>query len=194
MSYWKLSSSKPVVGFSIMIDIFILDQITKWLILEYVMRNEVQPNSLAKGLFDWIANPSPRFGQASVELLPFFNLTMVWNEGISFGVLSNWGIWPLSIASLIIAALFAVWLTKATGWIQAIGLGMIIGGAIGNVVDRFRFGAVADFFDFHAYGWHYPAFNIADCGITVGVVLLVIDGLFLEPKRKVQHTDKSVTV
>jgi signal peptidase II len=60
---------------------------------------------------------------------------------------------------------------------------MVIGGAVGNVIDRFRFGAVADFFDFHVAGWHYPAFNIADCGITVGIALLVIDGVFLEPKR-----------
>lgn len=184
MSYWKLSSSKPAVGFSLALDILILDQLSKWLILEYVIRHEVQPHGIKLGLIDWLMKAPPRMPSgASVEVLPFFNLTMVWNEGISFGMFHGTGIWILVGLSLIITAVFSVWLTRSTGWLQAISLAMVIGGAIGNVIDRLRFGAVADFFDFHAFGWHYPAFNIADCAIVVGIALLVIDGVFFEPKR-----------
>lgn len=183
MSYAKMSSNKTIVGFAVALDVLILDQLSKWLILEYVMRKEVQPNTSPLGLLDWITTPSPRFPHASVELLPFFNLTMVWNEGVSFGMMHGTAIWFLVGLSLVITVLFSVWLTRAQGWLQAISLALVIGGAIGNVIDRLRFGAVADFFDFHVMGWHYPAFNIADCGIVVGIALLVIDGIFLEPKR-----------
>lgn len=186
MSYWKLSSSKPIVGFSLALDVLVLDQISKWLILEYVIREEVQPNGRAVGLWEWITNAPPRFPYASVELLPFFNLTMVWNEGISFGLFHGSGVWILVGLSLIITVLFSVWLTRSQSWFQAVALALVIGGAIGNVLDRLRFGAVADFFDFHVLGWHYPAFNIADCGIVVGIAFLVIDGIFFEPKREKQ--------
>lgn len=180
------SKSKTIFGFALALDIIILDQLSKWFLLEYVIRKEVQPNSVAQNLLEWIANPSPRFPSTSIEILPFFNFSMVWNEGVSFGMFQGSGIWVLSGLALIISAVFAVWLTRATGWLQAISLAMVIGGAIGNVIDRFRFGAVADFFDFHVMGWHYPAFNVADCGITVGIALLLLDGLFFEPKRKAQ--------
>lgn len=186
MSYWKLSTSKPTVGFSLAIDIIVLDQLSKWLILEYILKNEVQPNGLRVGLWDWIVKAPPRLPHASVEVTPFFNLTMVWNEGVSFGLFHGSGVWILSGLALAITALFSVWLCRATGWLQAVALSLVIGGAVGNVIDRFRFGAVADFFDFHIMGWHYPAFNIADCGIVVGIALLVIDGIFLEPKRAKQ--------
>ncbi len=184
MSYWKLSSSKSIVGFSLALDVIILDQITKWLALEYIIRPQHQPNTNPLSLIDWIMAPPPRWPATQVEVTPFFNFSMVWNEGVSFGVLSNMGIWPLSILSLLVTAVFAVWLTRAQGWTLAVGLACVIGGAIGNVIDRFRFGAVADFLDFHAYGWHYPSFNVADCAITVGIALVVFDGLILEPKRK----------
>lgn len=184
MSYWKLSASKPVVGFSLAVDIIVLDQLVKWLILEYVIRNEVQPHGIKYDLVDWLLKAPSRLPTGtSVELLPFFNLTMVWNEGISFGLFHGTGIWLLVGLSLIITAVFSVWLTRATGWLQAISLAMVIGGAIGNVIDRLRFGAVADFFDFHIGSWHYPAFNIADCAIVVGIALLVLDGIVFEPKR-----------
>lgn len=183
MSYWKLSSSKPIVGFSLALDIIVLDQLSKWLILEYVMRKEIQPNAQPLGLWEWLIDAPPRFPPASIELLPFFNLTMVWNEGISFGLFQGSGIWILSGLALLITVIFSVWLTRAQGWLQAVSLALVIGGAIGNVIDRVRFGAVADFFDFHVMGWHYPAFNVADCAIVVGIALLVFDGVFLEPKR-----------
>lgn len=183
MSYWKLSSSKPTVGFSIALDVIILDQLSKWLITEYVLRPEVQPHGIINGLLDWIKDPPSRLPYASVEILPFFNLTMVWNEGISFGLFQGSGIWILTGLALAITILFSVWLSKAKAWIPAVALSLVIGGAIGNVIDRFRFGGVADFFDFHVMGWHYPAFNVADCGVVAGIALLVADGLFFEPRR-----------
>ncbi len=186
MSYWKLSSSKATVGFSLALDVLVLDQLSKWLILEYVMRKEIQPNAQPVGLLDWIMDAPSRFPHASIELLPFFNLTMVWNEGISFGLFHGMGIWILVGLSLIITVVFSLWMLRSESWFQTVALALVIGGAIGNVMDRLRFGAVADFFDFHIGNWHYPAFNVADCGIVVGIALLVIDGIFFEPKRAKQ--------
>ncbi len=183
MSYWKLSSSKPTVGFALALDIIILDQLSKWLILEYVLRPEVQPHGIQHNLWEWLKDAPARLPFTSVEILPFFNLTMVWNEGISFGLFQGSGAWVLTGIALIITVVFSIWLTRATGWLQVVSIAMVIGGAIGNVIDRLRFGAVADFFDFYIGKWHYPAFNIADCAIVVGIALLVIDGVFFEPKR-----------
>lgn len=185
MSFWKLNKSKPIIGFSLALDLIILDQISKWLVLEFIIRKDIQPNSQPLGLWQWLTTNPPRWPSTQIEVLPFFNISMVWNEGISFGIFSGSGIWILVALSLIITAVFSVWMTKATGWLQTLALGSVIGGAIGNVIDRFHFGAVADFLDFHAFGWHYPSFNVADCAITLGIALLVIDGIFLEPKRKV---------
>lgn len=182
----KATYSKPVIGFSLALDILILDQLSKWLILEYVMRKEIQPNTYPLNIWQWLTNPPARFPYASIEILPFFNLTMVWNEGVSFGMMSGLGVWILIALALVITVLFSVWLTRATGWVQTVALALVIGGAVGNVIDRLRFGAVADFFDFHIMGWHYPAFNVADCGVVVGIALLVFDGIFLEPKRAKQ--------
>lgn len=178
------NSSKPVMGFALVLDVIILDQISKWLVLEYIIRKEIQPNSAVLGLIEWLGATGPRWNPVRIEVLPFFNISMVWNEGISFGIFNDMNVLLLSGLSLLIAGLFGIWLVKATGWVQTIGLASVIGGAVGNVIDRFHFGAVADFLDFHAFGWHYPSFNVADCAITVGIALLVIDGIFLEPKRK----------
>ncbi len=183
MSYFKLSSSKPLVGFSLALDILILDQLSKWLILEYVLKEQIQPNGIRLGLWEWLTKSPPRLPYTSIEITSFFNLTMVWNEGISFGLFQGSGVLILSSIALIITGVFSVWMMRATGWLQAISLGLVIGGAIGNVFDRVRFGAVADFFDFHVMGWHYPAFNVADSAIVVGIALLVFDGVFLEQKR-----------
>lgn len=121
-------------------------------------------------------------GQRAIEILPFFNLVTVWNYGISFGMFNNGSpagsIIFVGLALVIIVALL-VWLRSVTSPLVAAALGMVIGGAIGNVIDRLRFGAVFDFLDFHVAGWHWPAFNVADSAICVGVVLLCIDALFL---------------
>src|SRR3546814_6636075 len=86
--------------------------------------------------------------------------------------------WVLIAVALVIVAVMVVWLRRADRTLVAAALVLVIGGAVGNVVDRLRFGAVADFLDFHLMGYHWPAFNAADAGITVGVALLVLDSLF----------------
>jgi signal peptidase II len=121
-------------------------------------------------------------GRRAIEVLPFFNLVTVWNYGISFGMFNSGSAGAsiiFVILALAIVAALLFWLRSVTALLVAVALGLVIGGAIGNVVDRLRFGAVFDFLDFHVAGWHWPAFNLADSAITVGVVLLCIDALFL---------------
>jgi len=121
-----------------------------------------------------------------VELLPVFNLVTVWNYGVSFGLFnsgSTAGSWVFVVVAVAIVLVLARWLTRATRLLPAAALGMVIGGAIGNVIDRVRLGAVFDFLDFHVAGWHWPAFNAADSAITVGVALLFIDSLFGDAER-----------
>lgn len=148
------------LGFGLVV--LIADQITKWWILEIVMR-------------------PPRV----IEVTSFFNLVLTWNRGVSFGLFntdSPWNQWTLSALALVIVTILLVWLWRAeTRWLS-IALGLVIGGALGNVVDRVRFGAVVDFLDVHAAGWHWPAFNVADSAICVGAVLLVLDSLFNQGK------------
>ena len=113
-----------------------------------------------------------------IEVTSYFNLVMVWNQGISFGVLSGTDgamRWPLVVVALAVTAALLVWLWRNERRLVAVAIGMVAGGAVGNVIDRVRFGAVADFFDFHVFGYHWPAFNIADCAITVGVGLILLD-------------------
>lgn len=147
--------------------IMVLDQITKWWVVELVMRPE--------GVLD-----TPFYSPVRIEVLPFFDLVMAWNRGVSFGMFNNDGQWNaliLSVLSVAIAIGLSLWLRKATARIEILALGGIIGGALGNVIDRVRWGAVADFLDVHVMGYHWPAFNVADSAITVGAVLLVLDAL-----------------
>lgn len=128
-----------------------------------------------------------RIETGHVTVAPFFNLVLVWNKGISFGLFnahSDFGPYLLIALSLVISVFFAVWLLRADNRPLYISISIIIGGAIGNVIDRLRFGAVVDFLDFHAFGWHWPAFNIADSAICVGIAFIVLDGLFFEPRRR----------
>ena len=110
-----------------------------------------------------------------LEVTPFFNLVLVWNHGISFGMLAHQGgespLIPLLIAFFMLLVL-AHWLRKTTQFGEALALGAIMGGAIGNVIDRLTHGAVVDFLDFHAFGQHWPAFNMADSAICCSVIFL----------------------
>ena len=171
-----------ILGLSLMIDVIILDQLSKWAITELILRANSGGESI--GLVEWIMNAPERLGFVSVPVLPSFNLTMVWNEGISFGLFQNMGIWPLVAMAFVISVVLMKWLLQSTSKFEAISLGMIIGGAIGNVIDRFRFGAVADFFDVYVGTYHWPAFNIADSAISIGVILLLIHGLFMDKEGK----------
>lgn len=120
------------------------------------------------------------------ELTSFFNIVSAWNKGVSFSMFwtsAQYGPWILSGVALVISLGLAVWLTRVTHRLTALGIGLVIGGALGNVIDRLRFGAVFDFLDFYIGNYHWPAFNVADSCITVGVVLLLWDGLFHGQER-----------
>jgi signal peptidase II len=112
----------------------------------------------------------------------FFNIVLIYNRGMSFGLFNGGGGLNALIFSLVAAAIVVVlayWLSRVDSPLLAVAIGLIIGGAIGNVIDRIRFGAVVDFLDFHAGSWHWPAFNVADSAICVGVAAMVLDGLLL---------------
>lgn len=121
-------------------------------------------------------------GFEPLELTGFLRIVMVWNEGVSFGLLDGpdaGGLkrWALVAVALAVIGGLVLWLRRARETRVALALGAIVGGALGNVVDRVRLGAVADFFDVHGWGWHWPAFNVADAAISLGVIALVADGL-----------------
>ncbi|WP_299439903.1 signal peptidase II [uncultured Rhodospira sp.] len=116
-----------------------------------------------------------------LEVTPFFTIITTWNRGVSFGLLATGSPWTpilLTGLALVVAAALAWWLRRAESRQLVVALGLIIGGALGNAIDRALYGAVMDFLDFHWAGWHWPAFNVADSGITVGAALLVWDALF----------------
>ena len=146
-----------------------LDQAVKWLVLNYFFTR---------------ADP--------VEITPFFNLVLAWNRGISFSLFHSeeaYAPFVLSALAVAISLGLAFWLRRVGQRWAATGIGLVIGGAIGNVIDRLRFGAVVDFLDFHWGVYHWPAFNLADSAITIGVVLLLIDGLFHRVDRaKTEHS------
>jgi signal peptidase II len=110
-----------------------------------------------------------------LELLPVLNLVLVRNEGVSFGLFGAVPWWGLAAFSVVVMVGFGVWLIRAANKLVAASLGLIIGGAAGNVIDRFRHQAVTDFLDFHVSSYHWPAFNLADAAIFVGVGLYLID-------------------
>jgi signal peptidase II len=119
------------------------------------------------------------------KITDFFNLVMVWNRGISFGMFSGHesSNYFFIGVSIVIVGVLAYWLTKTDLKLEAIGIGFVLGGAIGNIIDRFRYGAVADFFDFHIGDKHWPAFNIADSSIFIGACILIISSLFFGKKN-----------
>jgi signal peptidase II len=143
--------------------ILVADQASKWFMLEVLDMPEVRHIPL-------------------LALGPFgFDLTMVWNRGVTFGLLQGeepWHAWALAGLAAIIVGFLLRWMARADSLRVGLSLGAIIGGAVGNMIDRFRFGAVADFFDAHAFGWHWYVFNVADAAIVAGVAVLAFDALF----------------
>ena len=115
-----------------------------------------------------------------LAVAPFFNLVLVFNTGAAFSFLAGAAGWqtPIFAGIAIVASVVISILIFRNSGKKAFcaGLALILGGALGNLVDRLRFGHVVDFLDFHAAGWHWPAFNVADSGITVGALLLILDG------------------
>ncbi len=156
-------TSLRIQGLALTLIVIALDQATKWWILTDVM------------------NP-PRV----IEALPFANIVLVWNRGVSFGLFntgSDMGPWILSAVAIGVAAILAAWLFRGANRIVSWGIGLILGGALGNVIDRLIHGAVVDFIDLYVGTAHWPAFNVADSAICVGAGLLILDSLF--------HQDKS---
>lgn len=114
-----------------------------------------------------------------IEVTSFFNIVMVWNRGVSFGMFAGDGMrWILVGVSAVVSIFLLLWLKKATNRLLAVGLGLVLGGAVGNILDRIRLGAVADFFDFDLIFMRWPAFNVADMAIVVGVAVLLVENLF----------------
>jgi len=146
------------LGLGLAAAVLIADQLVKW-----VIRTEVMD--------------PPR----TIPVTGFFELVLAWNRGVSFSMFSSdWAGAPYLLAGFSLAVVIALsfWLARAANrWIAA-GLGFVIGGALGNALDRLTLGAVVDFLHFHWDMYYFPAFNLADSAITVGVGLLLIDGLF----------------
>ena len=153
-----------ILGLSLALLIIILDQLSKYYILEYVV-NEY----------------------GVIPCTSFFNIVRAWNTGVSFSMfndMGNMGIWVLSLSSIIIVCFLIYWLYKENNKLIQISLGFIIGGALGNVIDRIRLGAVFDFLDFYVGDKHWPAFNVADSFICIGATIIIIHGLFVAQKKE----------
>jgi signal peptidase II len=152
----------PVVGGVVALAIVLLDQIVKAGVLAYFRGPNVDPRPLA----------------------PFLDLTLRLNRGISFSMFardSAWGEAALLAVTLAATGLLAWWLIRSRSALPAVGLGLIIGGALGNAIDRLAHGAVIDYLDLHALGRHFFVFNVADAAINIGVVLLILD-LLVAPR------------
>jgi signal peptidase II len=142
--------------------VLILDQLSKWWIVARVMS-------------------PPRV----IEVTGFFNIVMVWNRGITFGLLGMGGDamrWALVAGAVAVSAGLLLWLARTGDRLLGLALGAVIGGALGNVLDRIFYGKVADFLDFHLYGWHWPAFNLADSAIVCGVALIALHSFRTPPE------------
>lgn len=152
VAYPKLIQRAALAGGSV-VAALATDVVTKWVILNIVM---VPPRT--------------------IEITPFFNLTLGFNTGVSFGMFRELFLdRPLVLAGikLVIVAGLLIWAMRTAKPSETVGLGLVAGGALGNVLDRMRQGAVTDFLDLHVGGWRWPAFNTADAMITIGVVLLI---------------------
>ena len=144
------------LGLAVALIVLVADQASKW----------------------WVLANLPEHGP--LELLPVLDLVLVRNAGITFGMFradSTAGSAVLTLAALAVIAGIVTWMIRADRWVMAAALGAIAGGAVGNVIDRVRYGAVVDFIHAHAYGWQWYVFNVADAAIVCGVATLVLDGL-----------------
>lgn len=126
----------------------------------------------------WVLNGIDLPDHGPVVLLPVLDLTMVWNRGVTFGMLNGLGAWSgpvIAIVALVIVAALGLWLRRATSAWTAVAIGAVAGGAIGNVMDRLRHGAVVDFIHAHVGAWSWYVFNVGDAAIVCGVIALVAE-------------------
>lgn len=124
-----------------------------------------------------------------LRVWPVFNLTLVYNTGAAFSFLSDaggWQRWFFVVIGVTVSAAMVVWLARLDERerLTAYGLALVVGGAVGNLIDRIWLGKVVDFLQWHWQDWYWPSFNLADSAITLGVVLLLIDGLFAGRREK----------
>lgn len=166
------------LGFAVALVVLILDQLVKWFVTHPLGLNQVGDQ---------------------LVLLPIFNFTYVQNEGISLGMLNAGnplGRWMLVALTSIIAIGVAIWIGRERNWLDRLALGMVLGGALGNILDRVRFGYVVDFADLH-FGAYRPflVFNLGDAAISIAVVILLLRAFLArkdhqqgpEPKETIEH-------
>ncbi len=151
-------SRRVMIGLYVMAAVCLIDQLTKWLVIEAL--SDVH---------------------RTIQATPFLNIVLVWNKGVTFGMLNHGAgsYWPyiLTAIAVVIVIMLGRWLRQTSSTVVAMGLGCIMGGAVGNVIDRIRYGQVVDFLDFYYGNYHWYAFNVADAAIVTGVTLLLIDGM-----------------
>jgi signal peptidase II len=160
----------PALGGVVALAVVLVDQIAKAGVLAYSAQTDVDP----------------------MPLTPFLDLALRWNRGISFSLFardSALGQIALVALTLAVTGLLALWLFRSRSALPAVGLGLIIGGALGNAIDRVAHGAVVDYLDLHAFGRHFFVFNVADAAINIGVGLLILD-LLLAPGASKESKSK----
>jgi signal peptidase II len=178
-----------ITGLLIILGVIAADQYTKWLVLETVLRTTHDGPGFAEWFMtprslDYFAQEPGRY--APDTLTSFFNLVMVWNKGISFGMFDAPGaVLPFILMGLsaVVSGVLVVWMLRVRRPLITVSAALIIGGAMANVIDRIRFRAVADFLDFHLGERHWPAFNLADSCIVIGAVLLMADALLAKNEK-----------
>lgn len=156
-SGWPLPFRVAVVT---AIVVLVIDQLTKWLILDLVMI-------------------PPRV----ISVLPFLNLRLGFNTGVSFSLFSEslaQAVWLVVLVKLGIVLLLLWWAARVLKWSEGMALGLVIGGALGNIIDRMRLGGVVDFLDLYYGEWRWPTFNMADVAITAGVGILLVSGFLVQ--------------
>ena len=164
-----------LVAYGLAILVVVADQALKyWMLDVYRLADRLAELALRTGT-----------DRPSITVVGPFHLALVWNRGVSFGVMNfeaDWTRWALTIFSLAVASALAVWAWRLEKLTLALSMGLIMGGAVGNAIDRIRLGAVTDFLDFSSL--HFPwVFNVADSAISIGSVILVWD-LFLAPRKR----------
>jgi len=169
--------------------IILLDQLSKWAVMEHVIRPFRYGNN-GLNFIDWYTNQPSIISFTQIPVTSFFNIVMAWNTGVSFSLMNNIGSYGylfLIFVALVITTIFAIMLWNSHNKINNLSYALVIGGALGNVIDRARFGAVIDFLDFHINDYHWPAFNLADMSVVSGIILLIGSSLFFERKTRERY-------